>query len=181
MALNVLCKLTDKFPRLRLIIVPRHPERFAEVAKILENSGQPWQRRSEISAHETQKHTKILLVDTIGELGAFWGLAKIGFVGGSMGTRGGQNMIEAAAYGSAVCFGPNTWNFKDIVTAMLAQNAAVVVRDGEEMTAFVRRCLTDTSFSAELQENATRLIRSGQGAAKKTVDFIGGIWSDRSS
>lgn len=177
MALNTFRELRETFPRLRLILVPRHPERFPEVAKLLEESGFSWQRRSELT--ENTESARILLVDTVGELGAFWGLAKIGFVGGSMGTRGGQNMIEAAAYGSAVCFGPNTWNFRDIVAAMLAQNAAVVVRNGEEMTAFVRWCLTDASFSAALQENATRLIRSQQGATKKTVDFIGEIFEIR--
>ena len=71
----------------------------------------------------------ILLVDAVGELGAWWGTAAIGFVGGSLGNRGGQNMIEPAAYGAAVCLGPNTRNFRDIVAAMLAAEAAVVVAD----------------------------------------------------
>ena len=70
----------------------------------------------------------ILLVDTVGELGAWWGTATIAFVGGSFGSRGGQNMLEPAAYGAAVSFGPNTWNFRDIVAALLAADAAVVVQ-----------------------------------------------------
>ena len=73
----------------------------------------------------------ILLVDTVGELGAWWGTATIAFVGGSFGSRGGQNMIEPAAYGAAVSFGPNTWNFRDIVAALLAADAAVVVHDAD--------------------------------------------------
>ena len=72
-----------------------------------------------------------LLVDVVGELGAWWGTAQIAFVGGSLGNRGGQNMIEPAAYGAAVSFGPNTRNFRDIVAAMLAREAAVVVADGD--------------------------------------------------
>ena len=67
------------------------------------------------------RRPRILLVDAVGELGAWWGTAHIAFVGGSLGNRGGQNMIEPAAYGAAVSFGPNTRNFRDIVAAMLAQ------------------------------------------------------------
>ena len=64
---------------------------------------------------------RILLVDTIGELSAWWGTAAIGFVGGSLGNRGGQNMIEPAAYGVAACFGPNTRNFRDVVQMLVAR------------------------------------------------------------
>ncbi len=78
---------------------------------------------------ERDPNARVLLVDAVGELGAWWGTAQIAFVGGSLGNRGGQNMIEPAAYGAAVSFGPNTWNFRDIVAAMLARQAAVVVRD----------------------------------------------------
>lgn len=173
MALAVFRTLKDDFPRLRLILVPRHPERFPEVAELLQNAGLPWDRRSELTDASPEKSlARILLVDTVGELGAFWGLARIGFVGGSMGTRGGQNMIEAAAYGSAVCFGPNTWNFRDIVAAMLARDAAVVVHDEAELADFVRRCLTDSEFSANLRKNVTELIHSQLGATEKTVNLL---------
>ena len=68
----------------------------------------------------------ILLVDTVGELGAWWGTATIGFVGGSLfSSRGGQNMIEPAAYGAAVVFGPHTWNFKDVVRRLIDADAAI--------------------------------------------------------
>ncbi len=78
----------------------------------------------------------VLLVDAVGELGAWWGTARIAFVGGSFGNRGGQNMIEPAAYGAAVSFGPNTWNFRDVVAAMLAHDAAVVVEGPEALAGF---------------------------------------------
>ncbi|MDO4550538.1 MAG: 3-deoxy-D-manno-octulosonic acid transferase [Planctomycetia bacterium] len=182
MAVNAFCELKDQFPRLRMILVPRHPERFEEVAALLNETGLSWQRRSLLQEKSTLKmgeghapggsFSRILLVDSVGELGAFWGLAKIGFVGGSMGNRGGQNMIEAAAYGSAVCFGPNTWNFRDIVTSMLEKNAAVVIHTPSELTDFLYRCLTETSFAETLQKNATEFIRSQQGATLRTVKMI---------
>ena len=85
----------------------------------------------------------VLVVDVIGELGAWWGVAEAAYVGGSMGSRGGQNMIEPAAYGIPVAFGPNTENFKDIVTQLLDGEAASVVHDLTELTGFVERVLAD--------------------------------------
>jgi 3-deoxy-D-manno-octulosonic-acid transferase len=114
----------------------------------------------------------VLLVDAVGELGAWWGTAHIAFVGGSFGNRGGQNMIEPAAYGAAVSFGPNTWNFRDIVASMLDRKAAVVVRDGEELAAFVGRCLAEPAFAAELGDRAKALVAQQLGATGRTVDLL---------
>jgi 3-deoxy-D-manno-octulosonic-acid transferase len=111
-------------------------------------------------------------VDTVGELGAWWGTAQIAFVGGSFGSRGGQNMIEPAAYGAAVSFGPNTRNFRDIVAAMLAAKAAVVVNSEAELGAFVERCLDDPSYAAELGGRAQALVKSNLGATRRTVDLL---------
>ncbi len=134
MALATFAELSPRWPRLRLVLVPRHPDRFDAVAELLDSSGLPWQRRTALKCEAASGSPPpptpcILLVDVIGELGAWWGTAQIAFVGGSMGSRGGQNMIEPAAYGAAVSFGPNTWNFRDIVAAMLDRHAAVVVGD----------------------------------------------------
>jgi len=111
-ALEIFQALSVEYPALRLILVPRHPERFEEVAQLLERSGVRWARRSELgSVSATENDAKIhsailnpqsvILIDTIGELGAWWGTATIGFVGGTFGSRGGQNMLEPAAYGVA--------------------------------------------------------------------------------
>ena len=96
----------------------------------------------------------VVLVDTIGELGAWWGTASIGFVGGTFGSRGGQNMIEPAAYGVATCFGPNTRNFRDIVGQLLAAEAAEVVQDPAALTTFVRRALEDARWAHGLGRRA---------------------------
>ena len=101
---------------------------------------------------------RILLVDRVGELAAWWGTAKIAYVGGSMGSRQGQNMIEPAAYGAAVSFGPKTRNFRDVVAALLAADAAVVVADGHALTEFVRRCLDDAGYAATLGGSAQRVV-----------------------
>jgi 3-deoxy-D-manno-octulosonic-acid transferase len=108
----------------------------------------------------------------VGELGAWWGTAQIAFVGGSLGSRGGQNMIEPAAYGAAVSFGPNTRNFRDIVLAMLDRNAAVVVNDGEQLAQFVRRCLEQPEYAAALGQRAQAFVSAQLGATERTLRLL---------
>ncbi len=163
--------LKDEFADLRLILVPRHPERFAEVAQLLDRSGLPWQRRSELESARDET-ARILLVDCMGELSAWWGCAHIGYVGGSMGKRGGQSMIEPAAYGVAVSFGPKTHNFRDVVQLMLGRDAAVVVHDGSALTAFVESCLRDQDHMQFLGTRAQQLVSEQLGATAKTAALI---------
>ena len=170
--------LKKDFPQLRLIIVPRHPERFDEVSTMLDNKAVLWERRSTLSEKDKTDRTKILLVDTVGELGGWWGTATIAYVGGSMGKRGGQNMIEPAAYGAAVCFGPKTKNFSDIVEMMLRDNAAQVVHDQREMERFVRHCLEEPDFAARLGNNAQNLVQRQVGATQKTLDLLQALFEN---
>jgi 3-deoxy-D-manno-octulosonic-acid transferase len=142
------------------------------VAELLERSGLPWQRRSRLEEDGGDPQARILLLDAMGELGAWWGTAQIAFVGGSMGTRGGQNMIEPAAYGAAVSFGPNTSNFRDVVSLMLNRQSAVVVADGKELTAFVRRCLAEPPWAGELGQRARQLVLEQLGASDKTCQLL---------
>jgi 3-deoxy-D-manno-octulosonic-acid transferase len=120
-----------------------------------------------------------LLVDTVGELGAWWGAAQIAFVGGSFGDRGGQNMIEPAAYGAAVSFGPNTSNFRDIVAALRAADAAVIVQHPEQLEAFVRRCLTDPQYVTVIGTRAKQLVENQLGATGRTVAFLESLLIER--
>jgi 3-deoxy-D-manno-octulosonic-acid transferase len=171
LAIQTFRALSPEHPRLRLVIAPRHPERFAEVAALLDACGLAWQKRSELLIAR-RADARILLVDTVGELGAWWGTASVGFVGGSLSSRGGQNMIEPAAYGAPICFGPNTQNFRDVVAALVATDAAVVVRSGEELTAFVRRTLDDQAFAAGLGGRARDLVAQQRGATDRTLALL---------
>jgi 3-deoxy-D-manno-octulosonic-acid transferase len=172
LALDAYRQLVGAHPTLRLVLVPRHPERFEDVARLLSASGLPWQRRQTLDQRPADPQARILLVDRIGELAAWWGTAHIAYVGGSMGERQGQNMIEPAAYGAAVSFGPKTRNFKDVVNALVAANGAVVVHDGPELTAFVRRCLEHPNFAEDLGARAQRVVASQLGATARTVDLL---------
>jgi 3-deoxy-D-manno-octulosonic-acid transferase len=171
LALAAYRELRKEWPMLRLVLVPRHPQRFDEVAALLDKSRLPWQRRSTLSTAGDPR-ARVLLVDSVGELGAWWGTADIAFVGGSLTRRGGQNMLEPAAYGAAVSFGPNTWNFRDIVAALLTVDAAQVVHDGRELTQFVRRCLEDPAWAAELGHRAQALVANQLGATARTIDLL---------
>ena len=81
-------------------------------------------------------------------------------------------MIEPAAYGAAVSFGPNTQNFRDIVAALLGVDGAVVIRDATELTSFVRRCLIDPNYASELGKRAQQLVAANLGATARTVDAL---------
>jgi 3-deoxy-D-manno-octulosonic-acid transferase len=160
-------------PQLRLVIVPRHVERTAEIAALLDRSGVRWQRRSELERTGFDAAARVLLVDTTGELGWWWGTATIAFVGGSLdGKRGGQNMLEPAAYGATVCFGPHTRNFTREVETLLAADAACVVADGPALRAFVGHCLTDPGWAAALGTRARATVAAHRGATSLTAREI---------
>jgi 3-deoxy-D-manno-octulosonic-acid transferase len=159
-------------PRLRLVIVPRHVERKPEIVALLDGSGLAWQARSTLDTEGAAPDARVLLVDTTGELGAWWGTATIAFVGGSLdGKRGGQNMLEPAAYGAAVCFGPHTRNFADEVAVLLAADAARVVADGPALTTFVCDCLVAEPPLA-LGTRAAATVAAHRGATAATAERI---------
>src|SRR6185437_7617658 len=140
---GIFARLRERFPRLRLILVPRHPDRFEEVAKLVERSGLPYARRSTIAEPLTAMPA-VVLQDSVGELGAAWGLADIGFTGGSLdGRRGGQSMIEPAGYGVPCVFGPHVWNFKDAARRLIESDAAVMVNDAAELEVEVAKLIAD--------------------------------------
>lgn len=170
-ALDTWRALRSEFPNLQLILVPRHKERFEEVAALVASRSLSLQRRSNADRETGDVH----LLDTLGELTACWGLADIAFVGGSLTQRGGQNMLEPAAYGAAVLFGPNTWNFRDIVEQLLARDAACVVRSPQELTATVRELLQQPLVAEELGRRASEFVATQQGAASRTVELLLGL------
>ncbi|GIW79110.1 MAG: 3-deoxy-D-manno-octulosonic acid transferase [Gemmatales bacterium] len=183
LVVQIYMKLQPEFPRLRLIVVPRQKERFDEVAALLERLQVPYVRRSWFaSATQSDPSTElrgklptpVVLVDTIGELQAIWGLADIAFVGGSLdGRRGGQNMIEPAAYGAAVLFGPHVWNFRDTANRLAAAGGAIQVADAAELESAVRKLLLSHKQRTDLGRRAQELVVRQQGATERTVLLLG--------
>ncbi len=170
--LEVFRQLRERFPTLRLVLVPRHPDRFEAVAALVAGSGFDWRRRSQIVTH-LDGTPAVVLLDTIGELGAAWGLATVGFTGGSLdGKRGGQSMIEPAGYGVPVAFGPHVWNFRDAARSLVEVGGAVTVRDAGELTEVLGRWLGDEAARVAAGAAARAFVVAQQGATARTLDAL---------
>jgi 3-deoxy-D-manno-octulosonic-acid transferase len=117
----------------------------------------------------------VFLLDTLGELAACWGLADVAFVGGSLGNRGGQNMIEPAGYGATLLFGPNTQNFREVVEMLLAEDAARVVENPVELTTALAQCLADPARAVAAGRRAQKLVLAQQGATARTVELLANL------
>ncbi len=158
---------------LRLILVPRHAERFESVAQWLEREGEPVVRRSALNGPISRARASaapVVLIDTIGELSAIWGLADVAFVGGSLHPgRGGQNMMEPAAYGASVMFGPHIANFRETVEQLLANRAARQVSDARELALGLLADLDDPESAAVRGDAGRSFVMAQYGAAGRTL------------
>lgn len=160
-------------PRLRLVLVPRHAERFERVAAWLRGEGVAFVRRSHGSVNPRDAGSSVILVDTLGELSAVWGVADVAFVGGSLFRgRGGQNMMEPAAYGASVLFGSHTTNFRDAVEGLLARNGARRVKDPRDLMAALLEDLDQPQRAATRGEAARAFVLAQRGASSRTLAEI---------
>lgn len=174
--LGIWQKLRRDHPKLRLFLVPRHKDRFEEVAQLLTQAGVNFARRSSCA----DLGRPVILVDTMGELGPLWGLADVAFVGGSLdGRRGGQNMIESAAFGAAVVFGPHVWNFADTAKRLIEAHAACQVADAGQLETMVRLLLEDNEERQQLGTAAREFVLHQQGATEQTVGMLGELLKSR--
>jgi 3-deoxy-D-manno-octulosonic-acid transferase len=170
----------------RLLIAPRHPERFSEVATLLEGSGLKWARRS---APPTPKDAvcDVILLDTVGELRAVYSLATVAFVGGSIASHGGHNLLEPASLGVAVVTGAHTENFAAITKALVEQDAVVQLPDLEtsqaptDLAAVLGRLLADEGRRYAIGRRALTVCNQNRGATERTLQVIDGLLSATST
>jgi 3-deoxy-D-manno-octulosonic-acid transferase len=172
-ALTAYRRAKASYPQLRLVLVPRHAERFEQVASWLAGQGERVVRRSETETSPVPrvpgKPSPVILVDTLGELASVWGLADVAFVGGSLKPgRGGQNMMEPAAFGAAVMFGPYTSNFREVVEQLLARDAARVVLDAKDLSDALLADLDDPESAAARGASAREYVLAQDGASGRT-------------
>jgi len=168
-------KQQNQFSDLRLAIVPRKPERFDEVAQLIERRGFPLIRYSQVknnTAPPPDDNRVVILGDTMGDLRKFYSLATIIFVGRSLVPMGGSDMAEAAALGKCTIFGPHAFNFKQTVDALLADIGAIMVKDKEELLQTMQKCLRDSDFAQSIAKNGREVIKKNQGATAKSIDQI---------
>jgi 3-deoxy-D-manno-octulosonic-acid transferase len=167
-------RLRARFPKLFLVLVPRHFERCNEVGRQLRERGVKFAYRNLIGANTqlAEGRTECLLVNTTGELRLFYRHATVVFVGKSLTAAGGQNPIEPAALGKAMVFGPNMQNFADIVRSFVAENGAVQVHDKEALEKALGELLADAIRREELGRNAQLVVHKNLGAIDRTVEMI---------
>ena len=157
-------------PGALLVLVPRHPERFDRMADLCRKMGYPPSRRS--SGDVCGLDTAVFLGDTMGELTLFMAAADIAFVGGSLVPVGGHNILEPAALGVPIVFGPHMFNFSLISSLMLEQDAAVQVGNAGRLAVVLKRWFGNASERARVGENGRRVVAENRGATERLYGII---------
>ncbi len=163
------------FPGALLLLAPRHPERFQQVADLLGRVGVRFERRSGGAA--VKPDTQVLLVDTVGELAALYGAADAAFVGGSLVPVGGHNLLEPAALGVPVITGPSWSNGEEIAQLLLREGAALEVANAKELAGALARLLGDPDLRRRMGASGRRLVEANRGSVGRILDRVGAILS----
>ena len=161
-------KLKKEFPDLLTILVPRHPNRAAEIKELMSDI-----KFSQRSANEQiSPQTEIYLADTLGELGLFYRLNKMAFIGGSLVDVGGHNPFEAIKLGCAIISGRHVFNFREIYAALEEKMAYFLVESEDDLVMVVKRLLLDQEIVKDTSNNATKVIESDGKISEKIVRKI---------
>jgi 3-deoxy-D-manno-octulosonic-acid transferase len=160
----------EKFPAAVMVLAPRHPERFEKVAAMIAAAGFALQRRSSWSAPQSIR-SGIFLLDSVGELAAIYELADVAFVGGSLVSTGGHNILEPAQYGAAIVVGPHTFNFREIVS-IFEQGGALRVVTAETLGPEFLSLLGLPQERKRLGGLARDLFAKHAGATRRTLEAL---------
>ncbi|MFA4889543.1 MAG: 3-deoxy-D-manno-octulosonic acid transferase [Candidatus Omnitrophota bacterium] len=171
--LGVYRELLKTYPNLRLFLAPRHPQRAKEVAKLVEKLGFPFKLSSNLGRLNADSGLPaVVIIDAIGELLKYYASADIVFVGGSLVKKGGQNILEPAALGKAVIFGPYMHNFRGIAELFLKQNAALMVYNNLQLKQSIADLLNNPGKAEELGRKAKILVEQNKGATGLSMKYI---------
>ncbi len=182
--LEALATVESKWPNALLILAPRKPDRFESAATLVEQSGRVAVRRSSLSldsvsngalASGTGAPRSVLLLDTIGELAAIYGVADAVFIGGSLQPFGGHNPLEPAVVGKVPIFGPSMDNFRDVAKELVSADAAIVVRTGQELGAAWATLLEDPARRSRMGQAALELVGRHRGATAATLNRLAAV------
>ncbi len=162
--------LASRFPPL-LVIVPRHPERFDEVAALIEAGGWRMVRRSRLSEAE-RSGAQVLLGDSMGEMAAYYALSDVAIIGGSLLPFGGQNLIEACAAGVPVIVGPHTFNFAEAAEQAIDADAAIRVPDASRAVGQALAIVLDPERRQSMSDHAVAFAERHRGATERTLQAL---------
>jgi 3-deoxy-D-manno-octulosonic-acid transferase len=163
---------------LLLVIVPRHPQRFVEVAQLFADQGLRVVRKSQLLGQAVPADAQLLVGDTMGEMFAYYTACDLAFIGGSLLPTGGQNLIEACACGKPVLLGPHTYNFAEASENAIAQGAAIRVYDAVQIFKTAFDLILDRERLLQMSQAAQRFAESEGGATQRTIDLIGNVLVD---
>lgn len=169
--LDVLQK-TSGMQNALVIIVPRHPQRFDEVARMIEARGLTLRRRSMLGDAEIPQDVRVLLGDSMGEMFAYYAACDLAFIGGSLLPLGGQNLIEACAVGKPVLIGPHTFNFSVVSEEAIAAGAARRIADAGEMIEAAAHLLRTSEERIAMGRNALAFASQHRGATARTMALL---------
>jgi 3-deoxy-D-manno-octulosonic-acid transferase len=161
-------ELRQSHPDLRLIIAPRHADRFADVEELVKRRGFSCIRRTELG----NSGGTVVLLDTIGELAAVFAYATVVFMGGSLAPKGGHNILEPARQGKPIVFGPHMENFRDMARLFLDAGAAVQIQEASQLACCIETVLSNPDRAAELGRNAYAIAQSNTGATDRVLKFL---------
>lgn len=169
MLVSAFDEVVKPYPETVMLLAPRHPERFEEVARLLANHDRPFRKRSEWQGETL--NGSILLVDSIGELAGLYALAQIAFVGGSLVRGGGHNLIEPAQHSVPVLVGEHNENFRDIVHFFRDRDAVRVVTP-DRLGATFLALLAAAAERQKMGQRAAEVVESQRGATRRTLDEL---------
>lgn len=168
--LDVFLRLKPRFPDLALLLAPRHPDRVEEVERLVRERELQPVRRTRLPRQRTAG--AVIILDTVGELVECYRLADVVFVGGSLVSTGGHNMLEPALRRKPVLFGPHTGNFRESAELLQAAGAALVVKDGDGLESEMARLLESAGLRRRMGEAGFAAVAARQGAVKETLDLV---------
>ena len=176
--LDVYRRLLEIRPDFKLILVPRHINRGEAVAELVRQAGfADTTRMSEINAGRRRQGERVILVDVIGELFKVYSLATVVYCGGSLVPKGGQNILEAAAWGKVVFHGPHMEDFRDEQSLLEGAGAGMTIPDGETLFAGIRDLLENPDLLRKKGEAGRRAVAANKGAAERYADLIAEVLS----
>jgi 3-deoxy-D-manno-octulosonic-acid transferase len=166
-----------ELPDALLVLVPRHPQRFAAVAGLIAARGKPWARRSDtLDVSPLTPDIDVFLGDSMGEMAAYYAASDVAFIGGSLLPFGGQNLIEAAAAGCPALIGPYTWNFSEAADQAVASGAAKRVADDTELILAVRELHNDREVRERMAVAGKDFANRNRGATERTLKLLDAAW-----
>jgi 3-deoxy-D-manno-octulosonic-acid transferase len=159
-----------RIPGLLLVLVPRHPQRFAVVADLLKQRHIAFQRRSESRVVPTE--IRVVLGDSMGEMFGYYAAADLAFIGGSLLPLGGQNLIEACAVGTPAIVGPYTFNFAEVTQLAVKAGAALQVQDISGLMKAVQNLFGNPDSLLEMRDQCDGFVRSNRGATDRSMQLV---------